>query len=95
MLGSFTGGENSMQKGSRVQFHISPVKSGLVSAVAKGISVLHRIHICVGRGEVLDRNLSPSSDQRPCRMTHRAQESTTVTLTSHNKEHSPGAARGK
>lgn len=47
MLGSFTGGENSMQKGSRVQFHISPVKSGLVSAVAKGISVLHRIHICV------------------------------------------------
>lgn len=45
MLGSFTGGENSMQKGSCVQFHMSPVKSVLVSDVAKGISVLHRIHI--------------------------------------------------
>lgn len=80
-----------MQKGSCVQFRMSPVKSVLVSAVAKGISVLHRIHIW-GGGEVLDWNLSSSSDQRPCRMTHRAQESTTVTLTSHNKGHSPRAA---
>lgn len=48
MLGSFTDGENSMQKGSCVQFRMSPVKSVLVSAVAKGISVLHRIHIWGG-----------------------------------------------